>query len=104
MPRGKPANCDYSRTLVLRFHPEITVDFAGTSRPETYLVEILPLIEAEPEGGAASPTWGEIRGSVTSTKPDGEAVTGPWIEITHNRPRVKAPIFAIGQKSRTEKG
>jgi hypothetical protein len=79
-PITTPAE-DVALKMVKSAQVRVTVDFTGTSRPETYIMEIHPLVGKEPEGGAAVPTQGERRIIVTLTQPEGEAAVGPWIEI-----------------------
>jgi hypothetical protein len=79
-PITTPAE-DVALNMVKSAQVRVTVDFTETNRPETYIVEIHPLVEKEPEGGAAVPTWGELRTIVTLTHPEGEAAVGSWVEI-----------------------
>ena len=77
-PIATPAE-DIALTLVKTAKVRVTVDFAGTHRPETYIVDI------EPEDGAAIPNWAEIRKEVRNCVQfspwDGEATVGPWVEV-----------------------
>jgi hypothetical protein len=77
-PITTPAE-DVALNMVKSAQVRVTVDFAGTHRPETYIVDI------EPENGAAIPRWGEIRKKlrdcVTFRQWDGEAAVGPWVEV-----------------------
>jgi hypothetical protein len=73
-PITTPAE-DVVLNVVRSAQVRVTVDFAGTNRPETYIVEI------QPEGGAALPSWEQIRHIVTLARPDRLAAVGPWIEI-----------------------
>jgi hypothetical protein len=72
---------DIALNMVKSAQVRVTVDFAGTNRPKTYIIEIVPLVKTDPEGGAAVPSWGENGNIVTLTQPEGEAAVGPWIEI-----------------------
>ena len=61
---------------VVRFaQVRVTVDFTGTNRPKTYIVEI------QPEGGAGLPTWEQVRYIETLVHSDRFAAGGPWVEI-----------------------
>jgi hypothetical protein len=54
----------------------VTVDFTGTQRPETYIVEIQPT-----EGGAGLPTWNQLENHVTLVHDDRFATDGVWVEL-----------------------
>ena len=63
-------------SLVKSAQVRVTVDFTGTRRPETYLVEIQPA-----EGGAALPTWEQLQHCVTMAHTDRLATDGVWVEL-----------------------
>ncbi len=64
---------DVTIKLVKSAQVHVTIDFTGTNRPETYLVEI------QPESGPGLPTWEQIRNTSLRVHSSDEA--GPWIEI-----------------------
>lgn len=79
---GKPITTpatDVSLNMAQSAIVRVTVDFAGTNRPETYIAAIVPF--AEPQRGSAGPTWEQLRNLVTLTQPKGEAAVGLWVEI-----------------------
>jgi hypothetical protein len=63
-------------SLVKLAQVRVTVDFTGSRRPETYLVEIQPA-----KGGAALPTWEQLQNHVTLVHDDHFATDGVWVEL-----------------------
>ena len=67
---------DVVLSLVQSAQVRVTVDFTGTRRPGTYIVEIQPA-----EGGAALPTWEQLQRHEVLMHTDHFATDGVWVEL-----------------------